>query len=115
VKGAAMLQSGPAVKLSIYQSDGAKHHGVPIYTSLLDFLFKSGVYGATVLKGVAGFGTTHRIHSSHILEISDYLPIKIEVVETREKIEALLPEIEKRTGSGMIEIQETRVVVPPKN
>jgi uncharacterized protein len=109
-----MLQSGPAVKLSIYLSDGAKHHGVPVYTSLLDFLFKSGVYGATVLKGVAGFGTTHRIHSAHILEISDHLPIKIEIVETRDKIEELLPEIERRTGSGIIEIQETRVVVPAK-
>ena len=109
-----MLQSGPAIKLSIYLSDGAKHHGVPVYTGLLDFLFKNGVYGATVLKGVAGFGSTHRIHAAHILDISDYLPIKIEVVETREKIEALLPEIERRTGSGIIEIQETLVVVPAK-
>jgi len=109
-----MLQSGPAIKLSIYLSDGAKHHGVPVYTGLLDFLFKNGVYGATVLKGVAGFGSTHRIHAAHILDISDYLPIKIEVVETREKIESLLPEIERRVGSGIIEIQDTRVVVPAK-
>ncbi len=109
-----MLQSGPAVKVSIYLSDGAKHHGVPNYTSLLDFLFKSGIYGATALKGVAGFGSTHRIHAAHILDVSDFLPIKIEIVETREKVEALLPEIEKRVGSGIIEIQETRVIVPAK-
>jgi hypothetical protein len=109
-----MLTSGPAVKLSIYLSDGAKHHGIPVYTSLLDFLFKNGVYGATVLKGVAGFGSTHRIHSAHILEISDHLPIKIEILETREKIEALLPEIEKRTGSGIIEIQDTTIRIPAK-
>ena len=109
-----MLTSGPAVKLSIYLSDGAKHHGMPVYTSLLDFFFKNGVYGATVFKGVAGFGSTHRIHSAHILEISDHLPIKIEILETREKIEALLPEIEKRTGCGIIEIQETTIRIPAK-
>ena len=109
-----MLTSGSAVKLSIYLSDGAKHHGIPVYTSLLDFLFHSGVYGASVFKGVAGFGSTHRIHSAHILEISDHLPIKIEFVETREKVDALLPELEKRTGSGILEVQETTVVIPAK-
>ena len=109
-----MLTSGPAVKVSIYLSDGAKHHGIPVYTSLLDFLFTHGVHGATVLKGVAGFGSTHRIHSAHILEISDHLPIKIEFIETREKVDALLPELEERTGCGIIEIQETTVLIPSK-
>jgi hypothetical protein len=109
-----MLTSGKAVKVSIYLSDGAKHHGIPVYTSLLDFLFHSGVYGASVFKGVAGFGSTHRIHSAHILEISDHLPIKIEFIEAREKVDTLLPELEKRTGSGIIEVQETTVVIPAK-
>ena len=109
-----MLQTGKAVKVSIYLSDGAKHHGIPVYTSLLDFLFHSGVYGATCLKGVAGFGSTHRIHSAHILEISDHLPIKIEFIETREKVEALLPELEKRTGGGLIEVQDTTILIPAK-
>jgi hypothetical protein len=110
-----MLQSGKAIKVSIYLSDGAKHHGFPVYTSLLDYLFHNGVYGATVLKGVAGFGSTHRLHSAHILEISDHLPIKIEFIETREKVDALLPELEKRTGSGLIEMQEINIIIPPKH
>jgi PII-like signaling protein len=110
-----MLTSGKAVKVSIYLSDGAKHHGIPVYTSILDFLFHHGVYGATVLKGVAGFGSTHRLHSAHILEISDHLPIKIEFIETREKVDAIVPELEKRTASGLIEIQETTIVIPLKH
>ena len=109
-----MLASGKAVKVTLYLSDGAKHHGVPVYTSILDFLFHSGIAGATVVKGVAGFGHAHRIHSAHILEISDHLPIKIEILETREKIEALLPEIERRAGSGIIEIQDTTIRIPAK-
>jgi uncharacterized protein len=110
-----MLETGKAVKVSIYLSDGAKHHGIPVYSSLLDFLFHSGIAGATVIKGVAGFGHSHRIHSAHILEISDLLPIKIEFIETREKVNAIMPEIEKRTGSGLIEIQETTIIIPAKS
>ena len=109
-----MLTSGKAVKVTIYLSDGAKHHGVPVYSSILDFLFHNGIAGATVLKGVAGFGAAHRIHSAHILEISDHLPIKIEFIESREKIDAILPELEKRIDSGLIEVQETTVVIPAK-
>jgi uncharacterized protein len=110
-----MLTSGKAVKVTVYLSDGAKHHGVPVYSAILDFLFHSGVAGATVVKGVAGFGAAHRLHSAHILEISDDLPVKIEFIETREKVDALLPELEKRVDSGLIEVQETTIVVPAKN
>jgi uncharacterized protein len=109
-----MLTSGKAVKVSIYISDGAKHLGVPVYTGLLDFLFKSGVYGATALKGVAGFGSSRHVHSAHILEISDNLPIKIEFIETSEKVDALLPELEKRTARGIIEFHETNVIIPAR-
>jgi uncharacterized protein len=109
-----MLTSGKAVKVTVYLSDGAKHHGVPVYSAILDFLFHSGVAGATVVKGVAGFGAAHRLHSAHILEISDDLPVKIEFIEMREKVDALLPEIEKRVDSGLIEVQETTILVPAK-
>jgi uncharacterized protein len=107
-----MLTTGNAVKVSLYLSDGATHHHVPVYSTILDFLFHSGVAGATVLKGVAGFGSRHRIHSAHILEISDHLPVKIEFIETREKVDAIVPELEKLMGSGLIEVQETAIVVP---
>ncbi len=109
-----MLTTGKAVKVTLYLSDGAKHHGVPVYSSILDFLFDNGIAGATVVKGVAGFGAKHHLHSAHILEISDHLPIKVEFIETREKVDLVLPELEKRTGSGLIEIQEITIVVPAK-
>ena len=105
-----MLQAGKAVKVTIYLCDAAKHHGMPVYMSVLDFLFKSGIAGASVFKGVAGFGCQHRMHSANILEISDSLPIKIEFIESREKVEEILDELKKRTTSGLIEMQETTVV-----
>jgi PII-like signaling protein len=66
------------------------------------------------MKGVAGFGMKHRLHSAHILEISDRLPIKIELIETREKVDAILPELEKRCGCGLIEVSETTIIVPAR-
>jgi PII-like signaling protein len=106
-----MLTSGKAVKVTLYLCDGATHHGIPVYTSILDFLFHSGIAGATVLKGVAGFGAQHRIHSAHILDISDHLPVLVQFIETPEKVEAILPELQKRAAGCLIEVVETTVVV----
>src|ERR1035441_9710706 len=107
-----MLQPGKAVKVCIYLSDGATHHGVPVYSSILDFLFYRGVSGATVTKGTAGFGADHHMHSSSVVEISDRLPIKIEFIESREKVDALMGKLEELAGTGLIESQETTVVKP---
>jgi len=107
-----MLSAGKAVKVTIYLSEGATQHGVPTYSRILDFLFYRGVCGATVLKGVAGFGADHHMHSSTIVEISDHLPLKIEFIESREKVNELLGKLEDLAGSGMIEIQETTIAKP---
>jgi PII-like signaling protein len=107
-----MLKTGKAVKVSIYLSEGATHHGVPASSSILDFLFFRGVAGATVLKGVAGFGADHHLHTASTVELSGHLPIKIEFIETREKVEELLGRLEEMAGTGMIELQETTVAKP---
>jgi PII-like signaling protein len=110
--GGNMLEAGKAIKVSIYLSDGATHHGVPVYSSILDFLFYRGVAGATVFKGVAGFGADHHMHSTNLVEISDRLPIKIEFIETKEKVDALLGKLEEMAGTGLIETQEITVAKP---
>jgi len=107
-----MLTAGKAVKVSIYLSEGSTHHGISIYASILDFLFFRGISGVTVLKGIAGFGADHHIHSAGFVEISDHLPIKIEFIESREKVDELLGKLEEMVGSGMIELQETTVAKP---
>jgi uncharacterized protein len=109
-----MLTSGKAVKVILYMSDTARHHGIPVYTSVLDFLFRQGIAGATAVKGVAGFGAKHRIHAAHIVELSDHLPIRIEFIDTREKVDAIMDELQTRCGCGLIEVQETNIIVPPR-
>ncbi|MGB6828937.1 MAG: DUF190 domain-containing protein, partial [Terracidiphilus sp.] len=102
-----MLKAGKALKVSIYVSEGSKHHGVPVYSSILDFLFYRGVSGATVVKGIAGFGADHHMHSANIVEISDRMPLKVEFIESPEKVNEILGKLEELAGTGMIEVQET--------
>jgi PII-like signaling protein len=107
-----MLKAGKALKVSIYVSEGATRHGVPAYSSILDFLLYRRVSGATVLRGVAGFGADHHMHTASGVEISDRMPVKIEFIETPEKVNELLGKLEELAGTGMIEVQETMVAKP---
>jgi PII-like signaling protein len=109
-----MLNPGKAVKVSIYITEGSTHKGAAAYSSILDFLFFRGVTGATVLKGIAGFGADHHLHSASMVDISDKMPMKIEFIETREKVDELLGQLQEMAGTGMIEIQETTVAKPPQ-
>ncbi len=105
-----MQELGKALKVSIYIADGETHHGVASASALLDFLFYRGVSGATVFKGVAGFGADHHLHTSSLVDVSDRLPIKIEFIETPAKVDELLPKLKEICGTGMIEVQETTIV-----
>ena len=105
-----MLQTGKALKVSIYLSEGSRHHTTASEASILDYLLQSGVAGASVFKGVAGFGVDHHVHSVSFVELSDHLPVKVEFVETKEKVDELLAKLTELAGTGMIEVMETTVV-----
>lgn len=105
-----MLKTGKALKVTIYVSEGSTYRGASTYASILDFLFYRGVAGATVMRGIAGFGADRHLHSASSVEISDKLPIRIEFVDTREKIDGILGKLQEMAGTGLIEVQETTVV-----
>jgi PII-like signaling protein len=107
-----MLPAGRALKVSVYISEGSTHHGASTYSSILDFLFFRRVAGATVIKGVAGFGADHHLHSQDTVEMSEHLPIKIEFIESHEKVDELMGKLEELVGTGMIEVQETTIAKP---
>jgi PII-like signaling protein len=105
-----MLQAGKALKVSIYLSEGSRHHSTACEASILDYLLHNGVSGASVFKGVAGFGVDHHVHSVSFVELSDHLPVKVEFIETKEKVDELMGKLTELAGTGMIEVQETTVV-----
>ena len=105
-----MLKQGPAKKVTVYVGEDVHQRGEPLYLAVLNFLFYHGVAGATVTKGVAGFGSHHQIHSARILEISENLPIKIEFVEEPAKLDAILPKLVDMVRPGLVEMQDTTIV-----
>jgi len=107
-----MLKAGPAKKVSIYVGEDHKYHGQSVYSAILDFLFYRGISGANVVRGIAGFGADHHMHTMRIERLTENLPIKIEFIESPEKVEELLSKLHEMVGTGLIEVQETTVVKP---
>ncbi|HEX8815651.1 MAG TPA: DUF190 domain-containing protein [Terriglobales bacterium] len=107
-----MLKAGAAKKVSIYVGEDQQYHGHSVYAAILDFLFYRGVSGATIIRGIAGFGADHHIHTTRLVELAKNLPVKIEFIETPERVEELLPKLQELAGTGLIEIQDTIVVKP---
>jgi PII-like signaling protein len=107
-----MLTAGPAKKVMIYVGEDHKYHGQSVYSAILDFLFYRGVSGANVVRGLAGFGADHHMHTARIETLTGNLPIKIEFIETPEKVEELLPKLRELAGTGLIEIQDTMIAKP---
>ena len=91
-------------------ADG-EQRGKPLYEALLAMLRERGFAGATVLRGIAGFGATAKVHTDRILRLSMDLPIVLEVVETEEKIEAIRPELDRMIGGGLITLERVRVIL----
>jgi PII-like signaling protein len=109
-----MLHSGPAKKVILYVGEDHTYHGQSLYSAILDYLFYRGVSGATVTRGIAGFGADHHLHTTRIERLTENLPVKIEFIESPEKVEELLPKLYDMTGTGLIEIQDTQVVKPSR-
>jgi PII-like signaling protein len=107
-----MLTAGPAKKVSIYVGEDHQYHGQSLYSAILDFLFYRGISGASVVRGIAGFGADHHMHTMKIERLTENLPIKIEFIESQQKVEELLPKLQGMAGTGLIEIQDTTVVKP---
>jgi PII-like signaling protein len=110
-----MLKAGPAKKVTIYVGEHHQYRGQSLYSAILDFLFYHGISGASVIRGIAGFGADHHLHTTRIETLSADLPVKIEFIEAGEKIEQVLPKLRELAGTGLIEIQDTLVVKPAES
>ena len=105
-----MIKSGPAKKLTIYIDETEKHHAKPVYEAVLDILFARKISGASVFRGVAGYGSHGKLHTAKMLALSTDLPVKIEVVDSEETINAILPEITAVVEKGLIEVSDTNII-----
>ena len=97
--------------LRIFIGEADRWQGKPLYEAIVTEARKRGLAGATVVKGFMGFGAHSRIHTAKLLELSQDLPIVIEIVDAPEKIEAFLPDLEAMVGDGLITLERAEVIL----
>lgn len=101
-------EDGQLLRIFIGESD--RWHGQPLYEAIVLKAREMGIAGATMLRGLMGFGAASRIHTAKILRLSEDLPIIIEIVDSADKIELLLPVIDEMVGEGLVTLEKVRIL-----
>jgi uncharacterized protein len=97
-------------RLRIYVGEAQEWQGKPLYQAILEVVQQQGAAGATVLRGIEGFGPEHHLSSERIPDISENLPIMIEVVDRPARIDALLPLLDQLVQRGMMTVTPVEIV-----
>jgi PII-like signaling protein len=105
-----MSIEGAAKKLSAYIGESDEYDGKPLYTALVEAARTAGCGGATVLRGISGFGATSRIHARHNLRMSSDLPVVVQAIDVESKIIALGEVFRAMVGDGLITIEDVHVI-----
>lgn len=105
-----MLTQGPAKKVTIFINEDTQHHMASLHDSIMTFLMHKGISGATATRAFSGFGSHQMLHTPKIEVLAQHLPIRIEFVDTPEKVEEVLPTLYEMVSDGLIEVQDTNVV-----
>jgi PII-like signaling protein len=104
-----MRLHGSARRLTIFIGDTDQHHHRPLYTEIVHRAHDHGLAGASVFHGVEGYGASSRIHTSRILSLSDDLPIAIVIVDTEDKVNDFLPQLDDLIDEGLVIIDDVEV------
>jgi uncharacterized protein len=102
---------GERTLMRIHIGESDRWQGKALYDALVELLRHEGFSGATVLRGVAGYGSTSRYHTDKLLRLSQDLPIVVEVVEDTDRVERILPKLDEMIGGGLITLERVRVIL----
>jgi PII-like signaling protein len=102
---------GERVLMRIHIEEQDKYKSRPLYTAILELLRSRHFAGATALRGRMGFGPTGHVHKDQVFTIREDCPIVIEVVDSEEKIQRILPDIDQMVGGGLITLEKVRVIM----
>jgi uncharacterized protein len=96
--------------LRIFLGESDHYQGKPLYEAIVLEARRRGMAGATVLRGIMGFGAHSHMHTAKILRLSEDLPIIVEIVDTPDRIAEFLPELDKMIQEGLITLERARVI-----
>jgi PII-like signaling protein len=102
---------GERTLMRIHIGESDRWQGSPLYDALIKLFREEGFSGVTVLRGVAGYGSTGHVHTDKILQLSQDLPIILEVVEYTERIENILPKLDYMVGGGLVTLEKIRAIL----
>lgn len=105
-----MKIEGEAKLVRIFIGESDRWHGMPLYEAIVHKVREMGLAGATVLRGVEGFGANSRIHTAKILRLSEDLPVLIEIVDIEERIAEILPVLDGMIGEGLITLERVEII-----
>lgn len=105
-----MKIEGEGKLLRIFVGESDRWHGKPLYQALVERVRQEGLAGATVLRGIEGFGADSRLHTARILRLSEDLPVVVEIVDSAEQIERILPILDEMVGEGMVTVERVEVI-----
>ncbi len=100
---------GKLVRVFIGESD--TYDGKPLYQAIVERIRREHFAGATVIRGIEGYGASSRLHTARILRLSEDLPVIIEVVDTEERIDELLPILDEMVGDGLVTVEKAHIIL----
>jgi PII-like signaling protein len=101
---------GEQVLMRIFIGEADKHQGKPLYQELIELFRREKLAGATVLRGIVGFGAKSRLHTTHLLRLSQDLPMVVEVVDSQANIDRVMPQVDQIVREGLITMEKVRVL-----
>lgn len=102
--------SGPALRLTVVLGESDQWHHKPVYTEIVHRAHAAGMAGASVFRGIEGYGRANHIHTTRILSLSEDLPVTVVIVDAEEKVRAFLPELEELLTGGLAIVEPVEVV-----